>query len=97
MLAQVTRLTALRNKLLHAFELIKRRERLVCALANVFDVHKPQSAQHVIAAANEMVELRAPNDGLLEIVQEIQDELRHPLILHGMSYLHKIRYDLALP
>jgi hypothetical protein len=96
-LAQVTRLTTLRNKLLHAFELIKRRERLVCALAKVLDARKPQSAQQVTAAADEMVELRALNDGLLGLVQEIQDELGHPVILHGMSYLHKIRYDLALP
>ncbi len=96
-LAQVTRLTTLRNKLLHAFELIKRRERLVCALAKVLDAQEPQSAQHGTAAADEMVELRALNDGPLGLVQEIQDELGHPLILHGMSYLHKTRYDLALP
>jgi len=100
-LSQVTRLTTLRNKLLHTFQLIKRRERLVDSLTKVMQCDssagEPQSLSEVTRAAESMMELRSLNDGLMDLIEEITRETGTPLILHGINYMQKIRYDFVLP
>jgi len=57
----------------------------------------PQSPTKVNNAAKEMTELRTLNDCVTTLLTEITQEAGQPVILHGMEYLQKLRFDLVLP